>query len=107
MDNESNSGIATGLGCLLLLAFVAYGILSLYAGWVGIEHHFGSGWATGAVVAGVFGFTPPMCVGAFFCAKDVWGWPWLGAFVFAAPGLAFMALMVPGAMAGLLAKFRR
>jgi len=91
-----------------MIFLVLYGLVQIYAGWVGIEYHLGSGWAVAAFVAAfVFRFTLPITVGSFFGAMDVWGWPWLGALLFAAPGLAFMALMVPGALENLLGNFRK
>jgi formylglycine-generating enzyme required for sulfatase activity len=38
---------------------------------------------------------------------NVWEWHWAGALVFAAPGLLFMALMIPGALASVLKKLRK
>jgi hypothetical protein len=32
-------------------------------------------------------FSLPITVGSFFGAMNVWGWHWIGALVFAAPGL--------------------
>ena len=37
----------------------------------------------------------PLTIGTFFGALDVWGWPWYGALLFAAPGLLFT---LPGAV---------
>jgi hypothetical protein len=90
------------VGCLFILV---YGGAQLYAGFLGIQYHLGSGWAWGAITAAVLlRFPLPITIGAFFGAMSVWGWPWGGALVFAAPGLAFMAMMIPGAMASALGK---
>lgn len=102
MSNES--GRAVGIGCILI---AAYGIAQIVAGYLGIQHHFGSGWAIAAIVAAfVFRFSLPITIGSFFGAMNVWGWHWIFALVFAAPGLAFMMLMIPGALANMKNKYR-
>lgn len=84
---------------------MGYGLLQIWAGYIGIEYHLGGGWAIGAVsVAFLLRFTLPITIGSFFGAMDVWDWHWAGALVFAEPGLAFMALMIPGALASILKK---
>ena len=62
----------------LLLLFVAVGIFQIWLGYVGIEHHFGTGWAIGAIVA-AFGFRVmlPLTAGSYFGAVDVMGWEWV------------------------------
>lgn len=83
-------------GCLILLTVCGYGLLQIWAGFLGIEDHWGRGWAIAAVVAAFFvRFTLPLTIGAFLCATEIWRWHWFGAFVFVAPGLAFMLLMFP------------
>jgi len=53
----------------------AISIFYVYAGVVGINIEFGSGWATGALLAAMFlRFSLPLSVGAFFYATNVWGW---------------------------------
>lgn len=92
------------MGCILI---AVYGIAQIVAGYVGIQHHFGSGWAIAAIVAAfVFRFSLPITIGSFFGAMNVWGWHWILALVFAAPGLAFMMLMIPGALANMKNKYR-
>ena len=39
----------------LFFLFITVGIFQILLGYVGIEHHFGKGWAIGAIVA-AFGF---------------------------------------------------
>jgi hypothetical protein len=108
MSKEDNGGWSAALGCIFMLLIMGYGLAQIYAGFIGIRHHWGGGWAIGAVVVALmFRFSLPLTIGSFFGAMNVWGWHWLGALVFAAPGLAFMALMIPGALAAGLAKFRR
>lgn len=88
------------LGFAAVLGAIALAIAQLIAGYQGIEHHFGGWWAWGAVfVALAFRFTLPISIGAFFGATDVWGWHWLAALAFVAPGLV---LVVPGILASLL-----
>ena len=91
-------------GTLGVIIFLIVGVIQIYAGFLGIEYHLGSGWAIGAVIASVFfQFPIILTVGTFFGALDVWGWPWYGAAVFAMPGLLFAAPGVIGvAIAGLL-----
>jgi hypothetical protein len=95
------------MGCLGMILVLVYGIAQIRAGYIGIEHHIGKGWAIAAVVALVVGFSLPLTIGSFFGAMNVWGWHWFFAFVFAAPGLAFMALMIPGVLASTLQKFKK
>lgn len=107
MRPDANTEPSASLGCFLISVMLVYGLVQIYAGWIGIEHHWGSGWAITALVAAlVFRFSLPLTVGSFFCAMNVWGWHWLGALLFAAPGLAFMVLMIPGALASLMGNLR-
>jgi len=90
-----------------MIGMLVYGIAQIWAGYIGIDHHLGSGWAIAAVVvAFLFRFSLPITIGSFFGAMNVWGWPWYGALIFAVPGLAFMALMIPGALASIFQKFK-
>lgn len=104
-DSDNSPGAASL--CIFMVLVIAYGVSQIYAGWIGIEHHFGSGWANAALVAALLiRFSLPLTVGSFFGALDVWGWHWVVAFVFAAPSIAFMALMVPGILATLFGNAR-
>jgi len=88
-------------GTLGVIIFLIVGVIQIYAGYLGIEYHLGSGWAIGAVIASLFfQFPIILTVGTFFGALDVWGWPWYGAAVFAMPGLLFA---VPGTIGAALA----
>ncbi len=87
------------------IAILAFGALQIYAGYLGIEHHIGVGWAVAAVILGVFfRFSLPITIGAFFGAMNVWEWHWLAATAFAAPGLL---LLVPGVIAGIMSMRER
>lgn len=94
------------LGLVGGIAFFAFGLAQFYLGAVGLDLVIGHWWAGAAVLAAIFfRFTLPLSIGCFIYATKVWGWPWWGGVLFAAPGLAFM---VPGALAALLgAVFRR
>jgi hypothetical protein len=95
----------TALGVIGFIAFMAYGVMQIYAGYLGIDHHLGPIWAGVALVASlVFRFTLPITIGSFLGALNVWHWHWLGAALFAVPGLA---LIVPGVLATLFALVRR
>lgn len=90
------------LGLFGVIGFLTYSFFQLYAGFVGIEHHLGTGWAIGAVfLALLFRFTLPLTIGSFFGAMNVWGWHWFFALIFAAPGLViFFAILLTGGILG-------
>lgn len=97
--------MSTVLGIVGFLAFMAFGIVQLAAGFAGIEHGLGSFWAWAALIAAVpFRFTLPITIGAFFGAMNVWGWHWALAALFAAPGLL---LVIPGVLASLFSLVKR
>ncbi len=76
---------------LFVLAFLGFCVAQIVAGYQGIEYYTGHIWAIAALIAAfVFRFTLPLTVGAFFGAMYVWGWPWIGALAFCAPGLIFV-----------------
>ena len=86
--------LAGGFGVILMLGI---GLAQIVIGYIGIEYHFGSGWAIGAVVlALLFRFSFPLTVGTFFGAMDVFGFSFIVALLITLPGLL---LMVPGAIA--------
>lgn len=106
--SSNSEGIFGLMGCLLIILTLIYGLFQFHIGYICIEHHLGSGWAIAAIIlAFMLRFTLPITIGAFFGAMDVWGWHWAVALLFAAPGLAFMALMIPGIFASSLAKIKR
>ena len=97
--------LAGGFGVILMLGI---GLAQIVIGYIGIEYHFGSGWAIGAVVlALMFRFSLPLTVGTFFGAMDVFGFSFIVALLITLPGLL---LMIPGAIAagiaGLASSFR-
>ena len=86
--------LAGGFGVILMLGI---GLAQMVIGYIGIEYHFGAGWAIGAVVlALMFRFSLPLTVGTFFGAMDVFGFSFIVALLITLPGLL---LMVPGAIA--------
>jgi hypothetical protein len=85
------------LAALWILAIAIYAIAQIYAGWLGADLYWGFWGAVGVMAAALlFQFTLPLTVFSFLGAWEVWGWPWYGALLFAAPGLAFMALGLTG-----------
>lgn len=86
--------LAGGFGVILLLGI---GLAQMVIGYIGIEYHFGAGWAIGAVVlALMFRFSFPLTIGTFFGAMDVFGFSFIVALLITLPGLL---LMIPGAIA--------
>jgi hypothetical protein len=103
-DGSSSSGLS--LIILPLAVFVIYGLSQMYAGFVGIESYADNGWAYAALAAALFArFTLPLTVGCYYAAEHVWGWHWSLALLFAAPGLAFNLLMLPGLAANAFSRF--
>ena len=109
VDDGSENGHGSFLGNLLdraivralIVILVVYALAQFYAAWVGIEYHLGFWWAVAAFFA-IFALRliPILLVGAFFGAKDVWGWHWALALFFVAPALVFA---VPAAFAEFVA----
>lgn len=92
MFEDKQSLFPTFLGCG---AFLLYGAAQLVAGYQGIAHHVGQGWAIAAAVAAFLRFVFPLTLGAFFGARDVWGWHWAAAALFTFPAiLAGLALIL-------------
>jgi hypothetical protein len=93
------------MAILGFLAILVFGVAQFVAGYLGIEHHFGAGWATGVlVVCFLFRFMLPITIGSFFGAMTVWGWHWAFAALFAAPGLLFV---IPGVIASVVSMVRK
>ena len=108
MNKDTAESVLRAIAPLLIIGMLALAMAQLVAGYLGIQHHLGTVVAVLAVLAAfVLKFTLPLTIGAFFGAMNVWGWPWYGALAFALPGLAFMALMIPGALAASLAFGRK
>jgi hypothetical protein len=88
----------------LMIAFLLFGIMQIVAGFIGIEYHWGAGWAWGLIIVSMLTrATILITIAAFFGAKDVWEWHWFMALIFAAPGIVFMvAAYVPSILQSLL-----
>jgi hypothetical protein len=85
------------VGCLL---FAALGIAQILAAYAAFEDWLGAFLAV--VLLGTcvwFKLSIVVVLGAFFGAKNVWGWEWYWALAFAAPGLL---LLVPAILGGLI-----
>lgn len=80
----------TTLGTTLMIAVFLFGLFQFAAGWTGIEQRFGWGWGIAAVIAGLCGFSIPLTIGTFLCARNIWHWSVPFAVLFTLPGLAFM-----------------
>ena len=80
-------------GCLVVLAWLALGVMQFFAASAQIDALLGWGPAPSAILGLIVAFTPIAgSVTAFFGAKDVWDWPlWVAALVFlAAPALTMI-----------------
>lgn len=91
------------LGVALVIAVIGFGLFQLVAGFAGIEHEFGRGWAWAALIAFFFRFSLPMVYGTFVAMTDLWHLHWFWALLIAAPGLA---LMIPGIVAAVIGAVR-
>ncbi|RXZ44257.1 hypothetical protein [Crenobacter cavernae] len=97
--------MSAALGIVGFIAFMAFGIVQLVAGFSGIEYGIGPVWAWAALLAALaLRFTLPITIGAFFGAMNVWGWHWAFAALFAAPGLL---LVIPGMLASVFSLVKR
>lgn len=89
---------------LAILVVLAVSLLYFYTGVAGISIEFGRGWAIAtAIIAGVFRFTLPLSVGAFFYASNIWGWGTLGSILFAFPFLGIQLLLLTGGVLATIA----
>ncbi|MGU9979378.1 hypothetical protein ACJ4V0_04960 [Phreatobacter sp. HK31-P] len=80
------------MGFILLPIFLIIGLLQIWLGFAGIEHHLGAIAAVIAVVAAILlRFLLPLTIGSYFGAVSVMGWPWWVGILIAAPGLVFIA----------------
>lgn len=80
-------------------------VAQFVAAYFGLEYHFGAlvgvlGSAALLALLVSFRWAWPLGIAAFFGAKDVWDWPFIGAFFFAAPSVL---LTITPIMAALLA----
>lgn len=95
---------AGAFGVAAALALLAFAIIQIWAGFVGVEYHLGFWWAVGALGIALFArIMLPLTIGAFFGVTDVWGYHWMIGLLVAAPGLLFM---VPGLIGAAIAGIR-
>ena len=92
------------LGLLAFLGFLVLCIAHLIIGFHGLDVTFGTGWAYAGLIAAFFRLTPPLTVGVYFGAVDLWGWHPVAAAVFAAPGLL---ILIPGIFVMITERFKR
>ena len=97
------------LGFLGGVLFLLVGLIQIYVGFIGLEHHFGEVAAFIAVFLAFFlRIMFPLTIGTFLGAMNVWGWPWYGAAALAAPGLLFIVpALVTTAIGSLFEKKRQ
>jgi hypothetical protein len=97
--------LAIGGGALAMIFFFGFGFLQIVAGYIGIEHEFGSGWAFAAIALFILlRISLPLMIGMFFCALNVWGWHWFWALAFTAPVIIFL---IPGMIAAMIDAVKR
>jgi len=82
------SGLISVLGAIV---FIGYGIMQIYAGYLGIEEYWGMVAAIAVIfISSMMRITIPILVGGFLCATELWGWHWIWAVIFVMPGILFM-----------------
>jgi hypothetical protein len=81
------------MGAILIIGILLFGLLQLVVGFHGLEIEFGSIWAYIGAGLAFLRFTPPIMVGAYFGAIDLWNVHPAVAVLFAAP---MLILLVPG-----------
>lgn len=97
-----------GLGMVGCVALLAFGLVQICLGYLGIEHHLGVGWAVGALFVTFFlRITIFLTIGCYFGIVDVIGWPWWAGVLVAAPGIVFAVPTVVGGVTGDILKTLR
>lgn len=95
----------TILGILGFLILMAYGIIQIYAGFLGLQYEFGTIWAwIGVIFTFMTRFTLIITGASFIGALNVWEWHWALSALFAAPGLM---LFIPGVLIGILSLVKK
>lgn len=92
------------LGILAIVMILGLGAVQIVVGYHGLDVQFGSTWAFVGAALFFLRFSPPLIVGVYFGAIDLWGWHPVAAAVFAVPGLL---LLIPGIIEFALDKLRR
>lgn len=96
--------MGNGLAGLWVIAILLFGLVQLFVGFHGLEVQFGTGWAYLGLVLAFIRFTPPIMVGAYFGAIDLWDFSPFLAVIFAAP---MLLLLIPGVITMAIEAFRR
>jgi hypothetical protein len=83
-------------GCLLQIVGLVLGLFQLAAMMAQLESLWGlNSWISAAIGVAFLVFFPIVIpFFSFFGAKDVWGWDWWQALLFAAPFLVFAVISV-------------
>src|SRR6478609_5759283 len=84
------------LGCIF---FAAYAVAQFVAAIWGLETYVGWLAVPIIVISLYFRFSLPVTIFAFLGAKNDWGWHWLVALIFVAPGLL---LIVPAILSSVI-----
>jgi hypothetical protein len=87
-----------------VIGILAFGVLQLVVGFHGLEVQFGTMWAYIGAGLAFLRFTPPLMVGAYFGAIDLWGWHPVLAVIFAAPALL---ILIPGIITAVIEAVRK
>src|SRR5262245_47903567 len=101
LSRAGRSAMGAALGIIALPLFLVYGGAQVYACFTGAEYYLGTACAWLIVLAALWVRSSlPITLGAFFGALQAWGWHWVAATAFAAPGLL---LLIPDALPIILA----
>jgi hypothetical protein len=87
-----------------VIAVFGFGLLQLGVGFHGLEVQFGTVWAYVGAGLAFLRITPPIMLGAYFGAIEIWDIHPVLAVLFALPGLL---LMVPGIVGAAFSALRR
>ena len=70
----------------VFLVIASFGVIHIYAGYIGIEYYLGGFYAIVALFLALgMQFILPIIIGSFFCVINIWGWHWSLALLFVAP----------------------
>lgn len=97
------SNVGFLFGCLFQIAFLVLGLFQLAAMMAQLEALWGLNfWLAVAVGAAILMFVPAVVpFFSFFGARDVWGWEWWQALLFAAPfSILAIIMMLSGGIFG-------
>lgn len=79
------------MGVLLFITVMLYGLIQIYAGFLGIELYWGTVWAAVIIAFSMMTrITIPIMIGGYFCATEIWNWDIIWAVIFVMPSILFM-----------------